>query len=162
MSRNVIAVTAAFATFAIAAVLCSSAQAQGRVKVGTLGCSMSGGVGVIVASRKQLRCAFAPSDRAWRRERYVGLIARVGLDVGFTEGGRLLWAVYAPTTAGRYALAGDYGGASAEATLGIGVGANALVGGSNRTVTLQPLSAQGQAGVSLAAGVAGLSLRPAR
>lgn len=138
------------------------AQAQNRVKVGTLACDMSGGIGLIVASRKELRCVFSPSDRGWRREAYIGSVTRLGLDVGATAGGRLIWAVYASTNAGRYALAGSYGGASAEATVGAGVGANALAGGSNRTVTLQPLSVQGQAGVSLAAGVAGLELRPAR
>lgn len=156
-----IAITAAaLALIALAAP--DGAQAQGRVKVGTLACDMSGGIGLIVASRKELRCVFSPSDRGWRREAYVGSVTRLGLDVGATAGGRLVWAVYAPTNAGRYALAGSYGGASAEATVGAGVGANALAGGSNRTVTLQPLSVQGQAGVSLAAGVAGLELRPAR
>jgi len=138
------------------------AQAQNRVKVGTLSCQMSGGVGLIVTSRKELLCRFTPSVRGWRGESYAGSITRFGLDLGATAGGSLLWAVYAPTSAGRYALAGSYGGASAEATVGAGLGANALVGGSNRTVTLQPLSVQGQAGVSLAAGVAGLELHPAR
>jgi hypothetical protein len=138
------------------------AQAQNRVKVGTLACEMSGGIGLIVTSRKDLLCRFTPSARGWRGESYAGSITRVGLDLGATAGGRLLWAVYAPTSAGRYALAGGYGGASAEATVGAGVGANALIGGSNRTVTLQPLSVQGQTGVSVAAGVAGLELHPAQ
>jgi hypothetical protein len=74
----------------------------------------------------------------------------------------MIWAVYAPTTRRFGALAGQYGGASAEATVGAGVGANVLVGGSKRTVTLQPLSVQGQTGVNLAVGVAGLELHPAR
>ena len=99
------------------------AQAQGRVKVGTLTCEMSGGIGLIVASRKELSCRFSPSERGWRREAYVGSVTRLGVDVGATAGGRLIWAVYAPTNAGRYALAGGYGGASAEATVGAGVGA---------------------------------------
>jgi hypothetical protein len=60
------------------------------------------------------------------------------------------------------ALAGEYGGASAEATVGAGLGANVLVGGSDRTVSLQPVSVQGQAGLNLAVGVSGLTLRPAR
>lgn len=158
---------ARFALAGIAALVALSAspfaaQAQNRVKVGTLDCQMSGGVGLVVASRKELLCRFIPSARGWRGESYAGSITRVGLDLGATAGGNLVWAVYAPTSAGRYALAGRYGGASAEATVGAGLGANALVGGNNRTVTLQPLSVQGQAGVSLAAGVAGLELHPAR
>ena len=47
-------------------------------------------------------------------------------------------------------------------TVGAGAGANVLVGGSNRTVSLQPVSVQGQTGLNLAAGVAELTLRPAR
>lgn len=138
------------------------AQAQRGVRVGTLACQMSGGVGMIVTSRKELLCRFTPSVRGWRGESYAGSITRFGLDLGATSGGSLVWAVYAPTSAGRYALAGSYGGASAEATVGAGLGANALIGGNNRTVTLQPLSVQGQTGVSVAAGVAGLELHPAR
>ncbi|GIK79498.1 MAG: DUF992 domain-containing protein [Pseudorhodoplanes sp.] len=154
--------TVAAALAALSFAMPQPVAAQARVKVGTLACNMSGGLGMIVASRKELRCTFSPSARGWRREAYAGAITRVGIDLGATRGGRLVWAVYAPTNAGRAALAGHYGGASAEATVGIGAGANALVGGSRRTVMLQPLSVQGQTGVSLAAGVAGLSLRPAR
>ncbi len=146
----------------VALAVAQPASAQSRVKIGTLACDMSGGIGMIVASRKELRCTFSPSDRGRRREAYVGNVTRIGIDLGATGGGQLLWAVYAPTTARAWALAGGYGGASAEATVGAGVGANALIGGSNRTVMLQPLSVQGQSGVSLAAGVAGLQLHPAR
>jgi hypothetical protein len=72
------------------------------------------------------------------------------------------WAVFAPTNKIRGALAGEYAGASAEATVGAGAGANVLVGGSNRTITLQPISVQGQVGLNLAVGVAGLNLRTVR
>ena len=74
----------------------------------------------------------------------------------------MIWVVHALTTARVAALAGNYTGASAEATVGAGLGANVLVGGSNRTVALQPVSVQGQAGLNLAVGVAGLELRPVR
>ena len=90
------------------------------------------------------------------------LAPKFGLDLGVTTGGAMIWAVYAPSNMQIGALAGFYGGASAEATVGAGVGANVLVGGSNRTVTLQPLSVQGQAGLNVAAGVAGIELFPAR
>ena len=74
----------------------------------------------------------------------------------------MIWAVYAPSNRRFGALAGHYAGATAEATVGAGVGANVLIGGSNRTITLQPVSVQGQAGLNVAAGVAGLDLQPAR
>ena len=104
---------------------------------------------------------FTPSA-AGAREVYVGSIRKFGLDIGATSGGEMVWAVFAPSNRRIGALAGTYGGASAEATVGAGVGANVLVGGSNRTVSLQPVSGQGQAGLNLAVGVAGLELRPAR
>src|SRR5690606_14793709 len=97
---------ARFALAGIAALVALSAspfaaQAQNRVKVGTLDCQMSGGVGLVVASRKELLCRFIPSARGWRGESYAGSITRVGLDLGATAGGNLVWAVYAPTSAGR-------------------------------------------------------------
>ena len=124
-------------------------------------CDISSGIGLIITSKKALTCAFTPSNPG-PREVYVGSITKFGLDLGATAGGEMVWAVYAPTNRRFGALAGHYGGATAEATVGAGVGANVLVGGSHRTVTLQPLSVQGQAGLNLAVGVAGLDLRPAR
>lgn len=139
----------------------ATALAQTRVKVGTLTCDISAGIGLIIGSRKEVQCLFTPSEPG-PREVYVGSITKFGLDVGATAGGQMIWAVHAPTTARVAALTGNYAGASAEATVGAGLGANVLVGGSNRTVALQPVSVQGQAGLNLAVGVAGLELRPVR
>jgi hypothetical protein len=137
------------------------AQAPQRAKVGTLTCDISAGIGLIIASRKEVRCIYTPAAPG-PREAYVGVIRKFGLDLGTTTGGQLVWAVYAPTSAPKAALAGTYVGATAEATVGAGLGANALVGGSGRTVALQPLSVQGQTGLNVAAGVADLELRPLR
>ncbi len=137
------------------------AQRAERTKAGTLNCDISAGVGVIIASKKRVTCMFTPSLRG-PREVYVGNISKFGLDLGATSGGEMVWAVYAPTSRRFGALAGHYVGAAAEATVGAGAGANVLVGGSNRTVSLQPVSVQGQAGLNVAAGVAELTLRPAR
>ena len=152
------------AAMAVVAAVASpvSTMAQGeRVKAGTLTCDISGGIGLIITSHKDVACIFTPSQPG-PREVYVGRIDKFGLDLGATAGGELVWAVYAPTTRRFGALAGQYSGASAEATVGAGLGANVLVGGSDRTVALQPLSVQGQAGLNVAAGVAELTLRPAR
>jgi hypothetical protein len=160
MVRSVIALSAA----ALAALsLAGPAGAQaGRVKVGTLSCNIAGGVGFVIGSQKEVFCRFFPSYEGFAREAYVGVIRKFGLDIGATAGTDLVWAVYAPTTRRAWPLAGNYAGATAEATVGLGAGANVLVGGSNRTVSLQPLSVQGQAGLNVAAGVADLELRPAR
>ena len=104
---------------------------------------------------------FTPSTQG-PSEVYVGSISKFGLDVGATSGGEMIWSVYAPTTRRFGALAGHYSGASAEATVGAGLGANVLVGGSARTVALQPVSVQGQTGLNVAVGVTGLELHPAR
>jgi Protein of unknown function (DUF992) len=134
------------------------AAAQDRIKVGTLVCDVSGGIGMIIGSQKDVQCMFNPSQ-AGPAEGYIGTITKFGLDIGATSAGQMVWAVYAPSSFGPGVLAGTYAGATAEATIAVGLGANALVGGSNRTVALQPLSITGQTGLNLAAGVASLTLR---
>lgn len=161
MHRRIIAFAAMALAAAVALPTATMAQGVARTQVGTLSCDISGGIGMIIASRKDVTCMFTPANPG-PREVYVGDIKKFGLDLGATSGGQMVWAVFAPTTLPFGALAGDYVGATAEATVGAGLGANALIGGSNRTVTLQPLSVQGQAGLNVAAGVAGLTLRPAR
>ena len=151
---------AVLAMAALALPIPASAQAN-RTKVGTLSCDISGGIGLIITSKKDLTCMFTPSQPG-PKEVYVGSITKFGLDLGATAGGEMVWAVYAPSTRKFGALAGNYGGATAEATVGAGLGANVLVGGSDRTVALQPVSVQGQAGLNVAAGVADLRLRRAR
>ena len=148
------------ASVLIAAAVAVPASAQQPAKVGTLTCNISGGIGMIVTSQKTMTCDFAPSKGA--KEVYVGTINKFGLDIGATTQGRMVWAVFAPTSRKVGALAGNYTGATAEATVGAGLGANALVGGSDRTISLQPLSVQGQSGLNLAVGVSGLQLRAAR
>ena len=139
----------------------SKAQTAQRAKVGALTCDISAGIGLIIASKKNVVCTFTPIA-AGPSEVYTGSITKFGLDIGATSGGRMVWNVYAPTTEHFGALSGSYVGASGEATVGVGLGANVLVGGSNRTIALQPISVQGQTGLNLAVGVAGLSLQPAR
>jgi Protein of unknown function (DUF992) len=146
---------------ALAAMTLAPVGASAAVKVGTLRCNVSGGLGLIVTSKKELSCVYR-SNRGYS-ERYVGSIRKYGLDIGKTSRGVMVWGVFTETDGRQHGmLGGDYNGVQASATVGAGVGANALVGGSNSAVTLQPFSAQAQTGLSLAAGVASLSLRPAR
>lgn len=155
----------AFASLAAAVVIGAFALgtqpvAAGGVKVGTLACNVSGGFGLIITSKKTMRCAFHRSDGGV--EYYNGSIRKFGLDIGVTKKAHMAWVVLAPGSTASGALAGTYGGAAAEATIGGGVGANVLVGGFNRSITLQPVSAQVQTGINVAAGVASLSLQAAR
>jgi hypothetical protein len=143
-----------------AAALAGAATAQSKIEVGVLTCTVAGGQGFIVGSTRSLDCVF---QRPGADERYRGTISRLGIDIGTTQASTIAWAVLAPSAAvPTGALAGDYGGISGEATLGVGVGANALLGGSAKTIALQPLSVQAQQGLNIAAGVASLSLAPSR
>jgi len=135
----------------------SIAQPQDRVAAGTLTCDVSAGFGVIIGSRRSVNCTFAPSQPA-PVEIYSGTITKLGIDIGATAGGVMVWLVYSPTSRPGGALSGTYAGASAEATIAVGLGANVLVGGSNRSIALQPLSVQGQAGLNVAVGVAELAM----
>jgi hypothetical protein len=131
------------------------------VKAGVLWCQISPSIGFIVGSFQTMTCRFAPDGGA-PPENYTGSVNRVGLDIGITAGRQLAWAVYAPTRGlSPGGLAGTYVGASGDASLGVGVGANFLLGGSSNTVALQPFSVEGQIGVSLALGIANLQLAPA-
>ena len=137
----------------------AAAQTPPRTQAGTLACNLGPSVGLIIGSRQKMTCVFTNSATG-RRENYAGRIGRLGLDVGIQAGGRMIWGVFARTTAlAPRALVGDYVGASGEIGLGLGVGANALIGGSNKTIALQPISLEASVGVNLALGVARLILR---
>ena len=146
------------AVIAAAPALTAGTVAQERVQAGQLTCDISGGVGLLFGSQRTLNCTFTPSVPG-PVEFYAGTLTKLGVDIGVTAGGAMIWLVYAPTSRPAGALSGSYGGATAEATVGGGFGANVLIGGSNRTVELQPVSLQGQAGLNVAAGVAGIDLR---
>jgi len=155
--RSITFAGVAAATLALGFVL--PAHAVESIKVGALRCEVSAGLGLIITSSKEIECAFTAASG--RREHYYGKIRKFGLDIGATNAGVLEWDVFSATQGPRrHALAGDYAGVDASATFGAGLGANALVGGSDRAFALQPLSVQGQTGLALAAGVESLTLRP--
>jgi Protein of unknown function (DUF992) len=158
MLRHVIG-AAVLAMAVVSAVEPTTAQ---RVRAGLLTCDVSGGLGFLVGSVKQVNCAFAP-DLPGPQEAYMGTFSRFGLDIGITGGGVMVWAVFTDTIGrGPGFLAGSYVGASGEVTVAAGLGANVLVGGSNRTIALQPLSVSGQVGINLAVGVGDLTLQALR
>ena len=135
-------------------------QATREAQVGLLNCTIEGGRGFIIGSTKILNCVFERSDGK-PNELYVGDIKKFGIDIGRTRVTKLSWAVFAPSKAvaesGR--LAGDYGGVTGEVTVGVGLGANILIGGFDKSVALQPFSLQVQRGLNIAAGIASLHLR---
>src|SRR5437899_3201973 len=138
--------------------LAFSQQPPPGVQVGMLTCNLAPSVGLIVAERQQMSCRFAPNG-AFPPQNYTGVMNTVGLELGVTAGGVMAWGVFAPSQGTPIgALAGEYVGASGDIAVGVGVGANVLFGGSNRTIALQPLSVEGQAGLNVSLGVSGLTL----
>lgn len=135
--------------------------AAGSVRVGVLKCKIDSGFGFIVGSSRDVDCV---ADLAnGENHGYRGKFRKFGLDIGYISEGIMMWAIIAPNwTMPVGALAGHYVGATAEVAAGIGVGANALIGGGDKSFALQPLSVEGVKGVNLAAGVGALTLHTKR
>jgi len=152
-----LAMLAAGTMAAGAIALDTPAQAQGGVTAGVLTCNVSSGFGFIFGSSRELSCVYSTTG-----EHYVGTINKYGVDIGYTKGGVVVWTVVAPTAnLAPGMLAGHYGGATAGATVVVGLAANALIGGNNNTIQLQPLSIEGNRGLNIAAGIADVTLRAA-
>jgi Protein of unknown function (DUF992) len=115
-----------------------------------LSCQSLGATSYIIVSNQPFNCIFTLTAGG-PVQYYRATIHRVGAQVGFNSNIVLGWAVFAPTPrVGPGALAGIYGGVSAGAATGTGVGANGLVGGSN-SFALQPVSVEGQSGLNVVA-----------
>lgn len=147
--------TAALVALGITFGMTSGAEAA-KVRVGTLSCNVEKGWGLIIGSSKSADCVFTASNG--KKTRYDANITKIGIDVGYTDNKNIAWVVF--SLEGDDAnLAGSYIGLNAEASVGVGVGANALIGGLNHNFALQPVSLQGQTGLNVAAAVQSLTLR---
>ncbi len=148
-------VMTAAAALALAAMF--AAPADAGVRVGQLRCLGAPKVGAIIGSIQPARCVFLGVNG--RYERYFAQFARLGADIGVTNKTEIVWDVYAPTALRHRALVGSYVGASADAAIGVGGGANVLVGGNAATISLQPISVKAETGLAVAAGLGQLTLR---
>jgi hypothetical protein len=147
---------AGFLLLALSAMPANAAE-KVTVKTGYLTCYEAAGWGFIIGSSHKIHCTYTSNKH--RTEYYTGSISKFGADIGYLQSAVILWAVAAPTTElGRGALAGNYGGAQASLALGVGGGANVLFGGFHKSIVLQPVSVEGQNGLNVAAGIAGMSL----
>ena len=160
MTNKASLVIAATLVGVLAAASATSAEAaRTGVKVGVLDCVVAPGVGLILGSSKDVSCTFKGKGRV---EHYRGTTGKLGIDIGITNKSYLSWIVFAPGEINHGALAGRYIGASAQATVIAGLGANVLVGGWSDSINLQPISVQGQTGLNIAAGLASLNLASVR
>ncbi|MDQ0504830.1 DUF992 domain-containing protein [Xanthobacter agilis] len=149
---------AGLAAAALCALSALPASAQSRVQVGELRCTLAPNVSFILGSVRDMSCTFKP--RKGKTRTYEGTIRRLGLDIGVSGQSILVWGVFAPSSSvSPETLRGSYVGASANAAVGAGLGANALVGGNNNTIALQPLSVEAQTGLNVGLTVSDMSLR---
>ena len=138
--------------------LATQAPAQNATQIGRLSCDVSAGVGFILVQKQTLRCLFTPTNGG-APQPYLGRIDEFGVALGAVSEGHLIWGVIAPASGVPYgALSGTYTGVGAEATAGVGLGANVLVGGTGRAFSLQPVSVEGQTGLNIAGGVTTVTL----
>jgi hypothetical protein len=153
---NKFVAAAAFAAVSLTAG--NAVAAPDRIQVGVLTCDVDPGVGLIIGSSKDLTCKFERKGK--KAEVYHGTMKKVGIDIGFTAATKIAWLVFAAvdTPVKKHALAGTYVGASTEATLGVGLGGNWLIGGSKKSFALQPWSIQGQVGINWSLTWTGLTL----
>jgi hypothetical protein len=136
------------------------ARADG-VEAGYLQCSVEGGWSHFFTSTRKLDCTY--SSTAGAAQHYTGEITMYGVDVLYVSEGTLIWGVVAASgTANPGELAGTYHGAAANVAVGIGAGANVLVGGFGDSITLQPVSVGGMVGGGLSVGYARMTLTAAR
>jgi hypothetical protein len=147
----------ALAVAAATAISFAQPAAAASVHAGSLTCDISAGIGMIIGSKREVDCTFTPSSPG-HVEHYRGAITKIGVDIGVLKGGTLIWYVYAPANHPDGVLQGSYSGVAANATVGLGLGANALVGGLDGSVALQPLSVEGTSGLNVAAGIANMKL----
>jgi hypothetical protein len=151
------------AIFTLAALIAVPADAQRPTwtQAGVLRCTLNPSVGFVIFGHQSMECRFHPVSGP--AQAYEGAINTVGLDLGVSDGGRLAWAVFGPADGvPNGALAGEYVGASGDVGVGVGAGANVLVGGSNRSIALQPVSLEGSVALNVVAGLSQLKLRPAQ
>jgi hypothetical protein len=139
----------------------ATVSAASGVNIGSLNCTVKGGVGLILGSSKGVACVFHPAGGG-SPARYVGSVGKLGIDIGVTNKAYVSWLVFAPGALKPGALEGSYVGASAQATVGLGLGANVLVGGFQKSIALQPVSVQGQTGLNVAGGIGWINLKYAR
>ena len=143
----------------VALLLPLPASAQSQVAIGTLTCSGGEGIGMILGSQKNYRCSFSTTSGG-RSEGYQATVTKIGLDIGVTGKTVMVWTVLATGPSVKPGmLSGTYAGAAADVAIGVGGGAKVLVGGSKKSIVLQPISVQGQTGINLAVGVAGMTLK---
>ena len=127
--------------------------------MGTLTCSLSASIGLVVGSQRNVSCLFRGTSGE-PDEPYTGTMTRVGLDVGLTTGSVIFGRCSRTRTATKGCSPAPIPGRRQKCPLPLVSAPTSSSAGSNRTLALQPLSVQGQIGLDIAAGVGSLDLHP--
>ena len=148
-----------------AATVPAAAEASAGIEVGVLSCNSVEGTrrNLLIHSTVDVKCLFKRLDgeESYRGKTGIGL----GVDLNWGRAETIHFTVIGATTdarLGAHSLAGSYLGGKASVTVGVGVGAAALIGGGSKNITLQPLAVEGSTGFGAAAGLGYLYLEPAQ
>lgn len=126
--------------------------------VGVLQCHLSGGVGMILFENQLLDCVYKGLSAP--PQHYIGRLTNVGANIGVSGPGEMIWdVVTAATKVDPGQLTGDYVGAQGSVAVGAGGGGAVLVGGSHKSISLQPVSVSVGSGLNLSAGFGNLNLQ---
>jgi hypothetical protein len=148
----------ALGVFVAAAALAPFAAHAGE-RVGVLDCRVAASGLSVLVENQAVDCFFRGDAPGLPPVHYLGKLTKVGANLSVNGPGQLTWVVAAATQQiGPGALAGDYAGPEATVKAGLGGGAAALVGGSNNTISLQPLSVEAGTGLGVTAGIENLNL----
>lgn len=133
------------------------------MKVGVLTCKTvpNSGVNLLIHSTVDVKCEFKSSaggsPEHYKGETGIGFGIDVDVNRQKTIGYTVLSADFKP---GTYQLAGKYGGVEGSATVGAGLGASVLVGGNDRSISLQPITLSTSTGFGVSGGFSYLYLEP--
>jgi Protein of unknown function (DUF992) len=160
MMRIKLAARTAGAAALFGLAMAATTPARADTQVGLLSCRSAAASSYVIVSDQPLSCVFTPTAGG-PAQYYQATMRRLGAQAGYNSSMTLGWAVFAPSLhIGPGALAGIYGGVSAGAAFGVGVGANGLVGGNNNSFALQPVSVEGQSGFNVVATATEVELQP--
>ncbi len=141
------------------------AMARGGIEIGVLTCNSVEGTrrNLLIHSTVDVRCVFktAEGEESYTGETGIGL----GVDLNWNRTETTHFVVLGGTSdarPGAHSLAGTYVGGKVSATVGVGAGAGALVGGGAKNISLQPLAIEGSTGLGVAGGLGYLILKPGR
>jgi len=149
-------------SFALQSSIAVAQTGEGATRLGVLTCDVKGTAQGFCYGVPEATCAFELDDGGL--EEYAGTLGKLGLDVGISGESVIQWLVFTPQgqETGEFSLEGEYVGVSAGGSVGLGLGANALIGGSSKAIGLQPFSIEGKSGLNVSAGLARLSLQAVR